>query len=93
MCCDGVRGRPGQRRVDRLRTTLQMLWADELLENQDQVQADLADSADLFVRRGRWSLLALRDALAALIPATRSPAPRPTATEIPRLPRLPTFDS
>jgi len=37
-------------RGDRLRTTLQMLWADELLENQRQVQADLADSATLFVR-------------------------------------------
>jgi len=40
-----------QHRGDRLRTTLQMLWADELLENQRQVQADLAASAQLFVRR------------------------------------------
>ena len=39
-----------RRRGDRLRTMLQMLWADELLENQRQVQADLAASADLFVR-------------------------------------------
>ena len=39
-----------RRREDRLRTTLQMLWADELLENQRQVQADLAASAGLFVR-------------------------------------------
>jgi uncharacterized membrane protein YccC len=38
------------RRGDRLRTTLQMLWADELLEQQGQIQADLADSATLFVR-------------------------------------------
>jgi hypothetical protein len=28
-----------------------MLWADEVLEAQRQVQADLADSADLFARR------------------------------------------
>ncbi len=38
------------RRSDRLRGILQMLWADELLEAQRQVQTDLADSADLFVR-------------------------------------------
>ena len=45
-----------QQRPDRLRTTLQMLWADELLESQSQMQADLQASADLFVRgrrRGR----------------------------------------
>jgi uncharacterized membrane protein YccC len=45
-----------QQRGDRLQTALQMLWADELLENQDQMQADLLASADLFVRgkrRGR----------------------------------------
>jgi len=42
-----------QRRGDRLRTTLQMLWADELLEDQRQVRADLANSADLFARRRR----------------------------------------
>ena len=36
-------GRPAQRR-------LRMLWADELLENQRPVQAELAESADLFVR-------------------------------------------
>jgi hypothetical protein len=40
-----------QRRADRLRAMLQMLWADELLEAQRQVQADLARSADLFSRR------------------------------------------
>jgi hypothetical protein len=40
-----------QRRSDRLRTTLQMLWADELLESQRQVQVDLAASADLFIRQ------------------------------------------
>ncbi|MGO9028431.1 MAG: FUSC family protein [Acidimicrobiales bacterium] len=42
-----------QRRGDRLRTTIQMLWADELLEAQGQVQADLAASADRFARRRR----------------------------------------
>lgn len=40
-------------RADRLRTTLQMLWADELLETQRQVQIDLASSASLFARRRR----------------------------------------
>ncbi len=40
-----------QRRADRVQTTLQMLWADELLENQGQMQVDLLASADLFVRR------------------------------------------
>ncbi len=44
-------------RADRLRTTLQMLWADELLEHQRQVQADLAAAADRFVRRKRQWLL------------------------------------
>ena len=38
------------RRGDRLRTSLQMLWADELLEQQGQIQADLAASATLFAR-------------------------------------------
>jgi uncharacterized membrane protein YccC len=45
-----------QRRSDRVQTTQQMLWADELLENQSQMQSDLRASADLFVRgkrRGR----------------------------------------
>ena len=45
-----------QQRADRVQTTLQMLWADELLENQNQMQVDLRSSADLFVRgkrRGR----------------------------------------
>ena len=45
-----------QHRSDRVQTTLQMLWADELLENQSQMQRDLQASADLFVRgkrRGR----------------------------------------
>jgi Fusaric acid resistance protein-like len=45
---DDVRAR---RRSDRLRTMLQMLWADDLLEAQRQVQSDLAGSADLFVSR------------------------------------------
>jgi hypothetical protein len=39
-----------QQRPDRVRTALQMLWADEILENQTQMQADLLASADLFVR-------------------------------------------
>jgi hypothetical protein len=45
-----------QRRADRLQPTLQMLWADEVLDNQQQMQRDLQASADLFVRgkrRGR----------------------------------------
>ena len=46
-----------RRRGDRLRTTLQMLWADELLETQSQVQVDLAGSADLFARRRHRELL------------------------------------
>jgi uncharacterized membrane protein YccC len=46
-----------RRRGDRLRTTLQMLWADELLETQSQVQVDLAGSANLFARRSRLELL------------------------------------
>lgn len=37
-------------RGDRVQTALQMLWCDELLENQNQMQADLLASADLFVR-------------------------------------------
>jgi Fusaric acid resistance protein-like len=46
-----------QRRLDRLRMTLQMLWADELLENQNQIRADLATSADLFMSRKRKAAL------------------------------------
>jgi uncharacterized membrane protein YccC len=42
-----------QQRRDRVRTALQMLWADELLENQSALQADLLASANLFVRRRR----------------------------------------
>ena len=38
-------------RLDRLRVTLQMLWADQLLETQGQVQSDLRASADLFVQQ------------------------------------------
>ena len=38
------------RRGDQLGTMLQMLWADELLETQRQVQADLAGSVELFTR-------------------------------------------
>ncbi len=40
-----------QRRGDRVQTTLQMLWADELLESQSQMHVDLMASANLFVRR------------------------------------------
>jgi uncharacterized membrane protein YccC len=50
---DEVRTR---RRPDRVRTALQMLWADELLENQSSMQADLLASADLF-RRKRHGIL------------------------------------
>ena len=46
-----------QQRDDRLQTTRQMLWADELLENQSQMQADLLASADLFLRGKRRSVL------------------------------------
>jgi uncharacterized membrane protein YccC len=46
-----------QQRVDRVQTTLQMLWADELLEDQSQMQSDLLASADLFVRRRRKAKL------------------------------------
>ncbi len=42
-----------QERGDRVQTSLQMLWADELLENQGQLQSDLQASADLFVRGKR----------------------------------------
>jgi len=45
------------KRGDRLRSILQMLWADELLETQRQVQEDLAASADLFVRRRAKELM------------------------------------
>jgi uncharacterized membrane protein YccC len=37
-------------RDDQLRSMLQMLWADEILETQGQVQADLAGSVELFTR-------------------------------------------
>ena len=47
----------GRQRGDRLQTTMQMLWADELLENQSQMQADLLASADLFVRGKRRGVL------------------------------------
>ena len=46
-----------RRRPDRLRTTLQMLWADELLEAQRQVQVDLAGSAGLFARRRQHGVM------------------------------------
>ena len=40
-----------QGRADRVHTTLQMLWADEVLESQSQTQVDLLASANLFTRR------------------------------------------
>jgi hypothetical protein len=43
----------GRHRGDRVRLVLRMLWADELLETQRQMQADLVSSADLFARRSR----------------------------------------
>ncbi len=46
-----------QQRPDRVQTTLQMLWADELLENQSEMQRDLQGSADLFVRGKRRGVL------------------------------------
>ena len=52
---EAFRDASDRHRGDRLRTTLQMLWADELLEGQRQVQADLADAAELFVRHRRRS--------------------------------------
>jgi uncharacterized membrane protein YccC len=39
-----------QGRADRVQTTLQMLWADEVLESQSQMQVDLLASANLFTR-------------------------------------------
>ncbi len=42
-----------QQRSDRAQTTLQMLWADELLDNQSQLQDELQASADGFVRGRR----------------------------------------
>jgi hypothetical protein len=44
-------------RGDLVRMVLRMLWAEELLENQRQVQADLVGSADLFARRRKRGLL------------------------------------
>jgi hypothetical protein len=44
-------------RGDRLRSILQMLWADELLEAQSKVQTDLAGSADLFAKRRARELI------------------------------------
>jgi hypothetical protein len=46
-----------QSRDDRVQTTLQMLWADELLENQSPLQTDLLASADLFVHKRRGILV------------------------------------
>ncbi len=46
-----------QQRDDRVPTILQMLWADELLENQSTMQADLLASADLLIRHKGLSVL------------------------------------
>ncbi len=46
-----------ERNSEQVRTMLQMLWADELLELQREVQVDLSKSADLFVRRRRHAIL------------------------------------
>ena len=46
-----------RRRQDRVRAALQMLWVDELLEDQSSMQADLLASADLFRRRRRGLLI------------------------------------
>ena len=46
-----------RRRGDRLRAMLQMLWADELLEGQRQVQEDLARSASLFAKHGHEAFM------------------------------------
>lgn len=46
-----------QHRADRVQTTLQMLWADELLENQEQMRGDLLASADLFIHKRRGMLI------------------------------------
>ncbi len=66
-----------RRRGDRLRKTLQMLWADELLENQRQVQVDLATSADIFARRRRPPVDDLRN---LPLPMFRSWACRPVSS-------------
>jgi uncharacterized membrane protein YccC len=46
-----------EHRDDRIQTTRQMLWADELLENQNQTHADLLASADLFLHKRRGILV------------------------------------
>lgn len=51
---DEVRAR---KRPDRVRTALQMLWADELLESQSSMQNDLLASAELFRRRRHGQLI------------------------------------
>jgi hypothetical protein len=43
-------GARDHRRVEQLQAALRMLWADELLESQRQMQRDLADSANLFTQ-------------------------------------------
>ena len=60
-----------RRRSDRLRLLLQMLWADELLESQGEVQADLSESAAALRRARRASSLGL----------TSSPTDRTSCTE------------
>jgi uncharacterized membrane protein YccC len=50
-----------RRRDDQLRSMLQMLWADEILETQHQVQADLAESVELFTRGRRSEAMGARN--------------------------------
>ncbi len=46
-----------RQRRDRLRVVLRMLWADQLLESQREVQRDLAGAAELFVAQRRHGSL------------------------------------
>jgi uncharacterized membrane protein YccC len=46
-----------QHRDDRVPTTLSMLWADELLEGEKELQHELLSSADLFTRARRRVLV------------------------------------
>ena len=46
-----------RKRRDQLRVVLRMLWADQLLESQREVQDDLAGAAELFAARRRHASL------------------------------------
>jgi uncharacterized membrane protein YccC len=65
-----------QSRSDPLRTMLQMLWADELLETQSQVRADLARSADLFLSAQTSEAHRLKGVMRGS-PTTPDPRPDP----------------